>query len=311
MERNRKILIAILAVLVLSTVIAIIDVSITMRKTQSTDAMKIKPPQVGPGVAVIRLEGPIQFMGRQGTFSMVSGVEAVLEQLEKAMENPNIRAVVIRINSPGGSVAATQEIYQKVWKLRKKNIPIVASVSEVAASGGYYVASACNEIMANHGSITGSIGVIAMSANLQELFKKLGISMTIIKSGKYKDVLSSHRELYPEEREFLQEMIDSSYQKFLKDIALGRNMNISEIKPYADGRVFTGKTAKEYGLIDNLGTFDDALSRARELGKLPENSPVYEKQRRPWQQILTSLDGMIRNWIHDLRYGSEIKLEYR
>ncbi len=311
MERNRKILIAILAVLVLSTVIAIIDVSITMRKTQSTDAMKIKPPQVGPGVAVIRLEGPIQFMGRQGTFGMVSGVEAVLEQLEKAMEKPNIRAVVIRINSPGGSVAATQEIYQKVWKLRKKNIPIVASVSEVAASGGYYVASACNEIMANHGSITGSIGVIAMSANLQELFKKLGISMTIIKSGKYKDVLSSHRDLLPEEREFLQEMIDSSYQKFLKDIALGRNMNISEIKPYADGRVFTGKTAKEYGLIDNLGTFDDALSRARELGKLPENSPVYEKQRRPWQQILTSLDGMIRNWIHDLRYGSEIKLEYR
>jgi protease-4 len=165
--------------------------------------------------------------------------------------------------------------------------------------------------MANHGSITGSIGVIAMTANLKELFKKLGISMTIIKSGKYKDVLSSHRDLLPEEREFLQEMIDTSYQKFLKDIALGRNMNISEIEPYADGRVFTGKTAMEYGLIDKVGTFDDALSRARELGNLPEDSPVYESQKRPWQKILTSLDGMVRNWIYDLRHGSGIKLEYR
>ena len=187
-------------------------------------------------------------------------------------------------------MAATQEIYQKVWKLRKKNIPIVASLSEIAASGGYYVASACNTIIANQGSITGSIGVIAASPNLQGLFEKLGIKMTVIKSGKYKDILSSYRGLGDDERKLLQQLIDISYKKFLKDVALGRNMNQSDIRPYADGRVMTGETALQCKLIDGLGTFEDALLKAKELGGLSEDAPVYEELKTPFEELLMSVD---------------------
>ncbi len=313
MDRNRKILASILALLILSIIMAVTDITFRIQDTEKR-GIKAGMPQIGPGVGIIRIEGPINMSSGAGLVGVKSQVERIIDRLDSLSRNSDIKALVVRINSPGGTVAATQEIYQKIWKLRKKNIPIVASMGDIAASGGYYAASACNYIIANHGTITGSIGVIAFSPNLKGLFEKLGIKMNVIKSGNYKDILSSHRDLTKEEFAMLQKMIDSSYRKFLKDIALGRNMNQSEIEPYADGRIMTGEEALNYKLIDELGTFEDAIDKARRLAKLDENSPVYDEVKTPVEQILMSLEGMLKwNNIFKEKYpgSGNYRLEYR
>jgi len=257
-------------------------------------APSIGIPQVGPGVGVVRVEGPIDFSESAGPFGMLSGAELTIKKLDEMSRNPNVRAIVLRINSPGGTVGATQEIYQKLMNLRKRNVVVVASMGEIAASGGYYIASACSRIVANYGTLTGSIGVIIMAPNLRQLFDKLGIDMTVIKSGKYKDILNSFREMTPDERLLIQEIIDSSYQKFVSDVSLGRNMNRDDIIPVADGRIMTGNKALEYKLVDVIGTFEDAVNEARKLAKLPEDSAVYDDVKSPLQQFLFSMEGMFR-----------------
>ena len=314
MDRNRRLLISILAVLVLSAIIAIVDISISM-KPGDKKLIQVKKPEMGPGVGIVRIEGPISLSSNTGYLGVITGAEAIVKRLDDLQKNRNIRAIVVRINSPGGTVGATQEIFQKIWKIRKKkNIPVVASMGEIAASGGYYTAAACSRIMANHGTITGSIGVIAMSPNMKRLFDKLGIRMNVIKSGRYKDILASYRDLSTEERRILQEMIDSSYKKFLKDVALGRNMNQSDIAKYADGRVMNGITALDYKLIDGIGTFEDAIDSARELADLSEDSPVYDDVRTPFQQVLMSMQGFFRGRSvleKNINYGESQILEYR
>ena len=313
MERDRKILVAILAVLVLTAVLAITDISLGMKDRKGSN-YRMASPGFGPGIALVRIEGPIGMTGRGRPLGMSSGSDEVIRQLALIEKDSSVKAVVIRINSPGGTVAATQEIYQKIWKLRKKNIPLVASMGEIAASGGYYIASACNVIIANHGTITGSIGVIAYSPNLKHLFEKLGISMNVIKSGRYKDILATHRDITDEERRLIQSLIDSSYRKFLKDVALGRNMNQSDIEPWADGRVFSGEEALEHKLVDALGTLDDSLDKAREIAKLPADCPVYDNTGNPFQEFIKTLKGMsdpsfaAMNWLDE--YNSH-RLEYR
>ncbi len=316
MDRNRKILISILALLVLSSVIAIVDISITMQR-RSGAGISLPGPQIGPGIGIVRVEGPIEMIGASSPFGMGQGSEAIIRRLDELEKSGNIRAVVVRINSPGGTVGATQEIYQKLWKLRKKNIPLVASMGEIAASGGYYVASACNIIVANNGTITGSIGVIAVSPNLRNLFEKIGIDMNVIKSGRYKDMLSSFRDISPDERKLVQDIIDSSYRKFLKDVALGRNMNESEIAPVADGRVMGGETALEHKLVDLLGTFEDAVDKARELAKLPEGCPVYDEIRTPIEQVLFRMEAILGRsdpmgrTMEMIRQETHYRIEYR
>ncbi|HOW83748.1 MAG TPA: signal peptide peptidase SppA [Spirochaetota bacterium] len=313
MDRNRKILISILAMLVLTAVIAIVHVSLTIQEEKSF-SLSVNVPQFGPGVGIARVEGPIGFSVDKSPFSMARGSEDLINRLDDLEKDSNIKAVVLRINSPGGTVAATQEIYQKIWKLRKKNIVVVASMGEVAASGGYYIASACNHIIANQGTLTGSIGVIAASPNLKGLLDRFGIKMNVIKSGKFKDSMAFHREMRDDERELIQQLIDISYEKFIKDIALGRNMNESDIRPVADGRVMTGETAMKYKLIDGIGTFEDAVDRARQLAELPASSPVYDEMKTPLEQLLFSVNGMFRgNGLiqNGLSMDDYYRLEYR
>lgn len=311
MERQRKLMIAILAMLVLVAVIAIIDVSMRIEK-ESTAEVKIQMPRFGSGIAVVRIEGPIEMSSPSGLGMTPRGAEAVIKRLDNLQKNSDIKGIVLRVNSPGGTVAATQEIYQKLSNLRKNNIIIVASMGDVAASGGYYVASACNHIVANYGTVTGSIGVIAYSPNLKKLFDKLGIGMNVIKSGKHKDILSSHRDISPEEKELLQEMIDSSYNRFIKDIAKGRNMNESDIIPVADGRIMNGETALKHGLIDSIGTFEDSIAKAKELAGLDEDAPVYEETSSPFENVISILGNYFRGGITlDSLLYSEKAVEYR
>ncbi len=317
MDRNRKLLVSILAMLVLSSIIAIVDIGITMKKNEDRPSFSLKTPGFGPGIGIVRINGPIQMSAPGHAFGIQNGAESIVERLDQLSHDNRIKAVIIRINSPGGTVAATQEIYQKIWKIRKKGTPVIASMGDIAASGGYYIASACTFIMANHGTITGSIGVIAMSPNVRRLFEKLGISMNVIKSGKYKDTLSSYRDISQEERELLQEMIDSSYKKFLKDVALGRSMNQSDIIPYADGRVFNGVSGLKYKLVDGLGTFEDAVAKARENAKLPDDAPLYEDVMHPLQKFLVNFENMVRNisgsplQLNRSLYENQYRMEYR
>lgn len=296
MEKNRKILISILAMLTLSVVLALSDVGMKIKKKNKLELEKGIPIASGNGIGIVRVEGPISFASQAGFLSKQTGAESIIKRLDLLSKSPNIKAIVVRINSPGGTVGATEEIYKKILKIRKKNITIIASVGEVAASGGYYVASACNEIIANHGSITGSIGVIAVSPNVSKLFKKLGITLNVIKSGKHKDIFSSHRDMTKAEKKIIQNMIDSSYKKFLKDVALGRNMNQADIEPYADGRVFNGSKALSLKLIDKIGTFEEALERAAELSSLGKNYPIYDEENSPFQKIFGKLENLSKNF---------------
>ncbi|HPS57823.1 MAG TPA: signal peptide peptidase SppA [Spirochaetota bacterium] len=311
MEKQRKITLAILIMLVLISIIAVVDISTRVEKKRSIQT-GMGMMAAGPGIAIVRIDGPIELTGPGGFMGKPSGAEAVVKRLADIEKDGNIKAVVLRINSPGGTVAATQEIYQKILSLRKKNIIVVASMGDIAASGGYYIASACSYIVANYGTITGSIGVIAYSPNLKNLMDKFGIKMNVIKSGKYKDILATHRDMSSEERALIQQMIDLSYHKFVKDIALGRNMNQNDIYPVADGRVMSAETALEHKLIDQLGTFDEAINKAKELAGLDADAPVYEEHLSPFNEIFSSMNSFFSGRLFESRFADTThRIEYR
>lgn len=190
----------------------------------------------------------------------------VLKALEVVREK-KFPALLLRIDSPGGTVGDSQEIYQALKRLGKE-VKIVASFGNISASGGVYIGMGADYIMANPGTITGSIGVILRGNNLERLLDKIGISFKVIKSGPYKDILSFDRELTQEEQGILQEMIDTSYQQFVETVAEGRKLPLETVKSFADGRIFTGQQALNLGIVDRLGTEEDARRWAAELAGL-------------------------------------------
>lgn len=233
----------------------------------------------------------------------------ILSQLDKIEESKAVKAVVLRLETPGGAVAASQEIYRKLKYLRdEKGIPIVASMGNVAASGGYYVALGADTIIANPGTITGSIGVIASIFQYQRLFEKLGVSVETVKSGKFKDTGSPFRGMTGEEREYLQSLIDDTYDQFVHAVAEGRNLEVAEVELLADGRVYTGRQAKELGLIDILGGLDEAIQVAGELGGISGKPQVVELAKKK----LTLLDILLSDLeeIIFLKLGLAIPLKY-
>lgn len=192
----------------------------------------------------------------------------------KQIEEQQYPALLLRIDSPGGTVGDSQEIYSALKRLQQK-IKIVASFGNISASGGVYIGMGASHIMANPGTITGSVGVILRGNNLERLLDKIGISFKVIKSGPYKDILSFDRELTEPERDILQSLIDSSYQQFVETIAEARKLEIETVKSFADGRIFTGQQAVELGLIDRLGTEEEAQRWVAELAGLdPEKAEV-------------------------------------
>lgn len=252
----------------------------------------------GPGgaapantVAVIYLEGAIS--GGQGNLmSGLSGTDSVIRQLREAAEDPSVIAAVLRINSPGGSAAASQEIHREAMRFRETGKPLVASFSDVAASGGYWVACAADEIVANPASMTGSIGVIMELTNLAELYEKLGIDTEVIKSGRHKDMGSSSRALDDSEREILQGMVDDVFEQFVDVVAEGRSLAREKVLELADGRIYTGRQAYELGLVDRLGDFYDAIDAACELAGFTGRPRIREMRRR---SPLASIFGNVRS----------------
>jgi protease IV len=221
----------------------------------------------GARVGVIRITGPIT-AGGGGLFLGGTSSETTIRQLRAAGEDRNIRAVLLRINSPGGSAAASQEIYQEVRRLRTdKGKKVIVSMGDVAASGGYYIAAGADSIVANGSTITGSIGVIMQMPELVGLMEQHGIDINVIKSGPYKDIGNPARELMPQERELLTTMVQDVFDQFVTAVADGRKMPREKVSELADGRILTGRQAQKLGLVDRLGNWRDAVLLAgREAG---------------------------------------------
>jgi protease-4 len=238
----------------------------------------------GPRVAVVELEG------------IILDVDDLLKDLKAYRENPQVRAVVLRINSPGGVVGPTQELHQAVLQVRKAGKPVVASLGAVAASGGYYVAVAADQIYANPGTLTGSIGVIMQLANVGELLKKVGVNYVVVKAGQFKDIGNVSRTMSPEERRVLQTLLDDVHGQFVVAVAAGRKLNRNEVLRFADGRIFSGAQAKGLKMVDELGGFDDAVNGAARLAGLPLPPHVMPPRRRlSFMELLRNQLGLARD----------------
>lgn len=231
----------------------------------------------------------------------------VLEAIE-TVEKRGFPALLLRIDSPGGTVGDSQEIYSALKRLREKDVKIIASFGNISASGGVYIGMGAQHIMANPGTITGSIGVILRGNNLERLLEKVGVSFKVIKSGPYKDILAFDRELTEPEQAILQALIDTSYDQFVQTVAEARGLSVDTVKSFADGRVFTGQQALDLGLVDRLGTEADAQRWAAELAGLdPDKAKcmTFEEQKSFWnrlvpgrQQSTFSLPPQTLDWLH-------------
>ena len=224
--------------------------------------------EFGEKVGVVEIKGVI-----------ADAKETVL-QLKRFRKNKDVKAIVLRIDSPGGGVGPSQEIYAEVKKTTRTK-KVVASMGAIAASGGYYVAAAADHLVANPGTITGSIGVLMEFPNMEELFKKIGLSAVVLKSGDYKDTGSPLRKMTPKERELLQGFIDNVHQQFVTAVAEGRKMSEESVRAIADGRILSGEQAQKLGLLDSLGNMEDAIVIAAELGGIKgEPSVVYAEKKK-------------------------------
>ncbi len=245
--------------------------------------------EVKGDIGVINISGMITTGGSQSSIfgEVTAGSGDINRQLREAADNPNLKAVILRLNSPGGTVAGTQEISREIDKLKKSGKKVVASMGDVAASGAYWLAARCDKIVANPGTMTGSIGVIMSTQNLEGLYEKLGIEQINLKKGEHKDMGSPAREMTEEERQILQSMIDDDYEYFVKAVAQGRNMSADEVRELATGRVFNGSQAKEAGLVDELGNFYDAVDYTAELAGIKGKPNVVNiEDEDNWWRVL-------------------------
>ncbi len=257
-------------------------------------------------IAVIPLNGPVQTEAGGLLFFMGNAItpQLVRSQLEKARADWAIKAVVLQIESPGGSVAACQEILTQIEKMEK---PVVVSFGSIAASGGYYIATKADKIVALPGTLTGSIGVISQIPNIKGLYNKLGIEVEVFKGGKYKDMYAGLRELTPEERELMQEMTDLFYDQFVDAVAEGRGLSKEKVRDIATGQLYTGEQAQELGLVDEIGGLDSAIDLASKLAGVTNPEVVYYRHEAP--SLLNSLFGMSLKRLTDLVYAQLLGAE--
>ncbi|MEE9258586.1 MAG: signal peptide peptidase SppA [Nitrospinaceae bacterium] len=211
----------------------------------------------------------------------------IVRQLSGYRRDDDIKAIILRINSPGGAVAPSQEIYDEVLRIRADHKKIYASMGSLAASGGYYIAAATDRIFANPGTLTGSIGVIMAFSNAEQLMKKIGLEPEVVKSGKFKDVGSPHRKMKPHERKYLQKVVDDVHQQFIEAVAKGRNMSTGEARKLADGRVFTGRQALKLKMVDELGGLEDAIAQlGKDVGIKGRPKVIWEEPPRGFMDWL-------------------------
>lgn len=241
--------IALLLLLVVSLTLALFQKNIPLRNK----------------VALVSIEGPI-----------LDSVD-VVDEIKEYVKDHSIRAIILRIDSPGGAVGPSQEIYEEVKKASAEK-HVVVSMGSIAASGGYYIASPADMIFANPGTLTGSIGVIMEIPNIEGLMSKIGVQTEVIKSGKHKDMASAFKKMDKEDRDILQGVLDNVHEQFIRAVAEGRKLTVDGLRPIADGRIFTGEQAKGLRLVDELGTLEDAIRKAAELAGISGEPEVVSKK---------------------------------
>ncbi len=276
--------------------LAVLSFVVSLLKGNNNDAKTVTVPD---RVAVINIEGTI--MSGAGTgdniFSQQSGITSgsIMQQIREAAADDSVKALVLRIDSGGGSATAAEEVGRELKRFKEKTKkPVVATMGNTGASAAYWIAvCASDKVYANATTLTGSIGVYMPYMNTEELFKKIGITSSKIKSGPYKDIMTNDRAMTPEEQAILQNIVDEIYNEFVVTVAAGRKMEESKVKALADGRVYTGLQAKNLGLVDEIGDYYDALAAAGELGKVKAGTdglpPVKKKEKQqPWEFLLSA-----------------------
>ncbi len=231
---------------------------------------------------VIGVDGDASFLSDQISHSQL------LSQIRQARQDPLVKAVVVRVDSPGGGVVASSEIHQALQKLREDGKVLVVSMGTVAASGGYYISAPADSIYANPDTLTGSLGVIVSSVNYEEAFDKLGLEQVVYKSGEFKDILSPARDPKPEEQEIIQTFVDEAYHGFVTVIQEGRNIPRETVLELADGRIYSGRQAKELGLIDELGGLEEAIAEAKTLAGIDRGLVVSYRMMGSFTDLLLS-----------------------
>ncbi len=227
-----------------------------------------------------------------------------VDQIRRFRKIPNVKAILVRIDSPGGSVAPSQEIHEAIHRAREVK-PVLASMGSVAASGGYYIASAANKIFANPGTLTGSIGVAMHLRNLQALMSKIGVENAVIKSGALKDAGSPYRQMTPGEERYLKEVSDEIYGQFVEAVSKSRRLKREEVEQIADGRIYTGKRAQALGLVDAIGGLEAAASEAGRMAGIPDEPHLisFKKKRRMFSQYF--IQAAIRQLLHEWEFETE------
>lgn len=281
--------------LVVGIIAAVLLLSLVIALAGRPQGEEIIGKRNNGAIGVIYIEGVITSGRTQGgVFGGEAGSGDLLDQIRRAREDVNIKAVLLRINSPGGSAAASQEIGDEIERLKQAGKKVIVSMGDVAASGGYWIAAKADKIIANPATMTGSIGVIMETANLQKLYDKIGIRQETIKSGPYKDIGSSSRPMTVEERAILQGMVNDIYEQFVDVVAKGRKLNRDKVKKLADGRIFTGRQAKELGLVDKLGNYYDAVRITGEMAGIKGEPQIIEYGAvNPWEKFLGGIRGAL------------------
>jgi protease IV len=306
MSRNTIIILVVVLVVIVIPALIATAIGVAMLLGRNTSSFSLG----GKQVALIRVEGVITSdRGSSGLFGGSSaGAERIIDILEDFRKDDGVKSAVIRINSPGGSAAGSQEVYQEIQKVRKDGKKITVSMGDVAASGGYYIASAADRIMADQATMTGSIGVIMHASDMHELYNKIGIRFDTIKTGQFKDIGSNTRPMTPQEKQLLQNLVNDVFEQFIADVSAGRKLPVADVRKIADGRIFTGRQALRLKLVDKLGSLEDALDiAAKDAGIKGDYDIVeYEHQKGFWDMLTGGSDSSLSGWLRDSGVLSQV-----
>ncbi len=261
------------------------------------------PAKVIPSASFKRL-GLVRIEG------VIFNSESIVKQLNAFRTDKSIAGILVKINSPGGATAPSQEIYKEILRIKEENKPLVVSMGDLAASGGYYIASPAKCIFADPGTLTGSIGVILTVPLYKDLANKIGIQMRILKAGKFKDIANNYRAMTDGEEQILQSLLDDTHNQFIDDVARARGINRDSIKNLADGRIFTGRQAQTLGLIDSLGGYLDALSYLRKITGSGPNARIIEKTEKLSNIREWLLESMVRIFPQLYSYFASYRASY-
>lgn len=297
--KNKPVLVVLLTALALGILFFTI-LYLASLVSGGTTSGRLASLQVGNKVALVKIEG------------LLVSSETIVDEINGYAEDSSIKAVIVRVDSPGGGVVASQEIYNALRNARGEGKKIIISMGTVAASGGYYIAAAADKIVANPGSLTGSIGVKMEFANMEKLLEKIGVRGMVVKAGEYKDIGSPYREMTAEEQKLLQAVIDDVHSQFIEAVATGRNLAEADVRGLADGRIFTGRQALQLKLVDQLGDLEDAIRVAGELAGIKGKPVVVRREKK--RQFLDYLKEETASWVSDLAARSlgrtMVRLEY-